>query len=152
MHKDLTKTQKDAVNLYRRAIGPIPTRDLDDLDELREVASEVNRALGYNDVVKATEWRKSLECNEPMRGAIKLYREAGLGAPPLNEAETLVKTNVYFRLADGGDGSYSIQWYLSEESMKASEGRSEELNGYTLGVTGVVETFVGSNIYQKAYD
>lgn len=63
----------------------------------------------------------------------------------------LEKIEVWYSIHNGGDGSASPQWFLKEaEAEKDQEEHNEDGEGWAEDCTGMVETFVGSNVYQKA--
>lgn len=57
------------------------------------------------------------------------------------------KVNVYGRIVDGGDGSFSIHWYLSAAEV---EDAREEDDDYSDSEPEKVQTYVGSNVHNEA--
>lgn len=62
--------------------------------------------------------------------------------------EQLQKVVVYYACMNGGDGSVSLRWFLSSDAANDAEDSQSE--GWGENCTGSVETFVGSDIYNKA--
>lgn len=61
---------------------------------------------------------------------------------------TLEKVEVYYACMNNGDGSVSLEWYLTDEEAEAAEDNQDE--GWGEHCNGSVETFVGSDIHRKA--
>ncbi len=63
------------------------------------------------------------------------------------------KTEVWYYIEPSGDGGHIMRWFLDKAGAEALELEYFE-DGEGLppgeGCVGMVETFVGSNIYQKA--
>lgn len=60
----------------------------------------------------------------------------------------LEKITVTSSLTDGGDGSVYNMWYLTAHDAEYAQEQNEE--GYGEVCIETVETFVGSNIHEKA--
>jgi len=60
------------------------------------------------------------------------------------------KITLYYACFNGGDGSVSLDWYLSQEDASKQEDLQEE--GWGEDCTGSVETFEGSNIHKQALE
>ena len=60
----------------------------------------------------------------------------------------LEKVVVYYACMNGGDGSVSLEWYLTDEEAEAAEDNQDE--GWGEHCNGSVETFIGSDIYKRA--
>ena len=58
------------------------------------------------------------------------------------------KVNVYYACINCGDGSVSLDWFLTYEEAKTAE--NEQMEGWAEDCTGMVETFEGSNIHKEA--
>lgn len=63
-------------------------------------------------------------------------------------SKILVKTEVWYSIRNGGDGSASPAWFLSEEHAEKDQENMDE--GWGESCTGSVETFIGSDIYKEA--
>lgn len=68
----------------------------------------------------------------------------------MSDFEVLRKIVVYYACMNGGDGSVSVQWYLTSSAAKHSEESQDE--GWGEDCTGSVETFKGSDIHNKAIE
>ena len=58
------------------------------------------------------------------------------------------KINIWYSIKNGGDGTASPDWFLTEEETEYDQENMYEGWGETCN--GMVETFVGSNIHKKA--
>lgn len=69
------------------------------------------------------------------------------------EAMQLVPVNVYCFITSGGDGSYRINWRLTEEAAEEAID-NEEIDGDGDGRWFIerVETYIGSNVWKEAND
>jgi hypothetical protein len=65
------------------------------------------------------------------------------------EPEMLVKVVVWYSIQNGGDGSAYPAWFLTEEKAEYDQDQEE---GWGESCIGSVETFVGSDIYNKALE
>lgn len=64
--------------------------------------------------------------------------------------ELLVKTKVWYSIANGGDGSAYPHWYLTEEDAEWEQEHATE--GWGESCTGSVETYEGSDIHREAVE
>ena len=64
------------------------------------------------------------------------------------EPELLNKVVIWYSIQNGGDGSAYPYWFLTEDEAYNDQDSMEE--GWGEPCTGSVETFVGSDIYNKA--
>jgi len=62
--------------------------------------------------------------------------------------DNLEKVEVYYACMNNGDGSVSLEWFLTED--KANEEERGQDEGWGETCTGRVETFIGSNIHKRA--
>lgn len=68
----------------------------------------------------------------------------------VEEPELLTKIIVWFSIQNGGDGSAYPDWFLTEEEAEYDQENMYE--GWGESCIGSVETFVGSDIYNKALE
>jgi hypothetical protein len=60
----------------------------------------------------------------------------------------LKKIKVWWSIQNGGDGSASPAWFLTEEHADKDQGEMDE--GWGESCIGSVETFIGSDIHKEA--
>lgn len=60
----------------------------------------------------------------------------------------LEKVDVYYACMNNGDGSVSLEWFLTEEEADSAEYGQDE--GWGESCVRSVETFIGSNIHKEA--
>ncbi len=60
------------------------------------------------------------------------------------------KIKIWFSIQNGGDGSAYPDWFLTEEEAENDQENMDE--GWGEPCTGMVETYVGSNIHKKALE
>jgi len=66
----------------------------------------------------------------------------------LEKNETLVQTEVWYSIQNGGDGSAYPKWFLTQRDTEQDQSQMNEGWGETCN--GSVQTFVGSDIYVEA--
>ncbi len=62
------------------------------------------------------------------------------------------KVQVWYSIQDGGDGSYSLAWFLTHNDAEKDQELCIEEMGQGAEGTGMVETFEGSDIHQEAIE
>jgi len=64
------------------------------------------------------------------------------------------KTEVWYSVASGGDGSAYPHWFLTEKDAETDQEVSvrEGIDGWGESCTGMVETFEGSNVHKRAVE
>lgn len=64
--------------------------------------------------------------------------------------DVLEKVVVWYSIQNGGDGSAFPIWFLTADEADAHQEEMNEGEGWGEPCLGSVETFVGSDIYNKA--
>lgn len=65
-----------------------------------------------------------------------------------NQNTPMEKVVVYYACMNGGDGSVSLEWYLTEDEAEYAEYGQDQ--GWGESCVGSVETFIGSDIHREA--
>lgn len=68
---------------------------------------------------------------------------------PRLKTEEVVKVDVWYSIQDGGDGSASLDYFLTEEKAEKDQDERAE---WGEPCTGRIETYAGSNIYKRALE
>ena len=91
------------------------------------------------------------KCKEYLRDKNMNINDYILKSHDIPSKDDLEKIEIWYNVVDGGDGSAYPTFFLSEdESTKSYEEQYENGEGFAEDCSGIIETFVGSNIHKEA--